>query len=47
MITAMGKGEQSPVADNNTAEGRASNRRVEIIVQPKTANNSQAPASTR
>jgi outer membrane protein OmpA-like peptidoglycan-associated protein len=33
-ITAQGMGSTRPVAPNNTAEGRADNRRVEIIVQP-------------
>jgi outer membrane protein OmpA-like peptidoglycan-associated protein len=35
LITAQGKGPDSPVADNNSVEGRAQNRRVEIVVQPK------------
>ena len=33
-ITAQGLGFKQPVADNKTAEGRANNRRVEIVVQP-------------
>jgi outer membrane protein OmpA-like peptidoglycan-associated protein len=35
LITAQGKGPDSPVSDNTSIEGRASNRRVEIVVQPK------------
>ena len=35
LITAQGKGPADPVAENTSVEGRASNRRVEIVVQPK------------
>lgn len=35
LITAEGKGPASPVADNTSVEGRAQNRRVEIVVKPK------------
>jgi outer membrane protein OmpA-like peptidoglycan-associated protein len=35
LITAEGKGPDQPISDNNSVEGRATNRRVEIVVQPK------------
>lgn len=34
-IQAAGIGEERPVASNDSAEGRASNRRVELVVNPK------------
>jgi outer membrane protein OmpA-like peptidoglycan-associated protein len=33
-ITAVGYGEERAVADNASAEGRANNRRVEIVIKP-------------
>jgi outer membrane protein OmpA-like peptidoglycan-associated protein len=35
LITAEGKGPAAPIAENTSVEGRAQNRRVEIVVQPK------------
>jgi len=36
-IVAIGKGEKEPIADDTTPEGRANNRRVEIIVPEQTS----------
>jgi outer membrane protein OmpA-like peptidoglycan-associated protein len=35
LVTAQGKGPEEPVSDNGSIDGRAQNRRVEIVVQPK------------
>jgi outer membrane protein OmpA-like peptidoglycan-associated protein len=35
LVTSQGKGPDEPVSDNTSIEGRAQNRRVEIVVQPK------------
>ncbi|MFD1616103.1 OmpA family protein [Gelatiniphilus marinus] len=34
-LTAAGRGEHAPIATNDTAEGKAKNRRIEVVLTPK------------
>lgn len=34
-LTAAGRGEFAPIASNNTTEGKAKNRRIEVVLTPK------------
>ncbi len=42
-LTALGRGADQPVADNGSNEGRARNRRVEIVAQIQSTTSSAAP----
>ncbi len=46
-VRAIGKGEAEPIAKNDSPEGRANNRRVEIIVDHSGKSNQQAAVSAR
>ena len=42
-LSAAGYAEFHPVASNDTADGRAQNRRVDLVVLPRTKINFSAP----
>ena len=44
-LSAAGYAEFHPVASNDTAEGRAENRRVDLVVMPRTKINFAAPST--
>jgi outer membrane protein OmpA-like peptidoglycan-associated protein len=46
-IAIDGRGSRDPIADNSTAQGRATNRRVEIFVAEPAPTGQPAPAASR
>ncbi len=45
-VTAQGFGPKKAIADNASAEGRANNRRVEIVVSPAAGSGGNGPSTT-
>lgn len=45
-LVALGHGEKQPLADNETAEGRATNRRTEIFIEPVVADKESRAVSS-
>jgi len=43
LLSAAGYGEHDPVAENSSADGKAKNRRIEIVLQPNIAELVQVP----
>jgi outer membrane protein OmpA-like peptidoglycan-associated protein len=45
-MRSIGRGESEPIAKNDSAEGRANNRRVEVIVEPATGADNRSSSTS-